>query len=234
MTMEPQPQLGPQAPPPPAVVLRPYRYRVVIVVLGMVVVGTVGWMIVPVMQFKHHRKLQAEAMQNSRLIGLALHKFQSAYGRYPDATTSMIVTQRMGTRLPTDDKTSNDYLRQLIVADPTLKETIFRATLLGSDPDGRIDGRQLLEKGECGFAYVLGATPGQWGRPLLVAPLVPGTDRIDPKPFNGAVIIVRVDGSVQWLKSNKHGDVLLAGKILFDPTNPIWEGQPPVIAWPDH
>lgn len=224
MTMLPQPLLD---------ALRSRRCRLVFVLVGVVASVGFGWMIIPRVVLKHHRKLVSEAMQNGQLIGMALYEFQSAYGRYPDMTTSMMVTQRTGNRLSTDSRTSNDYLRQLFAANSSLNETIFRATLIGGNPDGRIDGKHALEKGECGFTYILGATPGQWSRPLLVAPLIPGTDRIDPEPFHGAMIMVRVDGSVQYLKPNKQGGVWLSGKNFFDPENPIWEGKPPVIAWPE-
>ena len=227
MTIQSQPPVDVSISPPSVAAMHSRRYRLVILSMGLISVFAIGWTIVPRAILKHHRKMIEEAMQNGRFIGMALEKFQSEYGQYPDATTGMLVTQRTGVHLPLVSGTSNDYLRQLIAADPSLKETTFRASLLGSNPDGRIDGEHLLEKGECGFSYILGAAPGQWGRPLLVAPLIPGTIQIDPGRLKGAVIIVRVDGSVQLLKS---GFFL---KTLFDPENPIWEGTPPVIAWPD-
>ena len=63
--------------------------------------------------------------------------------------------------------------------------------------------------------------------------MIPGTDRFDPKPFEGKAVLLRMDNSVTSLPIQKDGHVLLYGKNLFDPTNPIWDGKPPVIVWPD-
>ena len=84
------------------------------------------------------------------------------------------------------------------------------------------------------LAYLSGlALEGNPSRPLVVAPLVPGTARFDPRPFKGKAIILRMDNSVSSLKIDKDGRVLIAGENILDPKNPIWDGHPPVIVWPD-
>jgi hypothetical protein len=36
------------------------------------------------------------------------------------------------------------------------------------------------------------------------------------------------------LPINKHGEVIdSSGKHILDPANPIWDGEKPVIAWPE-
>lgn len=100
-----------------------------------------------------------------------------------------------------------------------------------------MDGIHALEKGECGFAYIVGlatTTDPQPAQPLLVTPLIPGTDHFDPKPFEGKAVIYWTDGSATVSPIDKHGHILdAAGKNLLDPANPIWHGKPPVIAWPE-
>lgn len=170
-----------------------------------------------------------------RLIGLALFEFENQYGKYPDATTIDGVRKKSGTDLPLGTKTSNDFFRQLIAAGITRSESMFYAKIGGSKkPDNRIDASHCLAKGEVGFAYLSGlAMEGNPSRPLVVAPLVTGTDRFDPKPFKGKAIILRMDNSVSLVKIEKDGRVLIAGENILDPRNPSWDGRPPSIVWPD-
>jgi hypothetical protein len=103
------------------------------------------------------------------------------------------------------------------------------------NPDGNIHGAEALKKGECGFAYLSGlSSKGRSDRPLLVTPLISGTDRFDPKAFKpSCAVVLRVDGSVAQTKLDQDGHALLGGKNALDSTHPIWEGQPPVIVWPE-
>jgi hypothetical protein len=67
-----------------------------------------------------------------------------------------------------------------------------------------------------------------------VTPLIPGTDRFDPLPFDGKAIILRADNSVKSMKIEKDGHVLLFGENLLDPSNPVWgRSEKWVIAWQD-
>jgi hypothetical protein len=73
---------------------------------------------------------------------------------------------------------------------------------------------------------------------LVVTPLIRGTDRFDPRPFNGVAIVLCIDGagsrSGPVFPINKHGEVIdSSGKHILDPANPIWGGEVPVIAWPE-
>ena len=101
-------------------------------------------------------------------------------------------------------------------------------------PPNVIAGAKALEKGECAFTYFLGASIlDNPSRPLAVAPMIPGTDRFDPKPFEGKAVILRIDNSVTSLRIDKMGHVNYGGGNLMDPSNLIWDGHPPVIAWPE-
>ena len=184
---------------------------------------------------RHHHPDAPEAVNNARQIGMALFEFETEYGKFPDSSTIEAVRKNTGTVLPLGTKNSNDYFRQLIGADMTQYEPMFYAKVKGArKPDGLTDPTHALTKGEVGFTYLAGLSiVGNPSRPLVVAPMIPGTDRFDPKPFEGKAVLLRMDNSVTSLPIQKDGHVLLYGKNLFDPTNPIWDGKPPVIVWPD-
>ncbi|MGL5017616.1 MAG: hypothetical protein ACRDBP_05750 [Luteolibacter sp.] len=70
-------------------------------------------------------------------------------------------------------------------------------------------------------------------RPLVAAPMIPGTDRFDPKPFKGKAVVLKLDGSVYSLPIDKNGHVILESWNMMDPHHPVWKGHAPVIAWPE-
>jgi hypothetical protein len=167
-------------------------------------------------------------------LGLALSEFENEFGTPPDVTTVAAVRER-GTSIPLGTKTSNDFLRQLIAAGIEQDERIFSTPSRGGrEPDNRVDGTHALEKGECGFSYLIGprfnfGTP----QPILVTPLIAGTDRFDPIPFEGKAVVLWTDNSVSLLFIDKKEHVMHLGKNLLDPANPVWKGKAPLIAWPE-
>ena len=189
---------------------------------------------------KSQRKIdyQTADVSNSQQIGLALFEFENDYGTYPNSTTAAEIAAKTHTAIPLGTTTSNDFFRQLIAGDYTRSEKMFYAKIDGiHKPDDVIDGTEALKKGECAFTYLTGAKSGDNPlRPVVVAPMIPGTDRFDPNPFDGKAIILRLDGSPTRVPIDKDGHAIIAGRngmALFDPKNPIWDGHAPVIAWPD-
>jgi hypothetical protein len=172
-------------------------------------------------------------------MSLAFFEFDSAYGKFPDPSTIAAVRENSGSLLSLGTKTSNDFFRQLIAAEIAQSERLFYAEIPGTHKPDNVffDAAHTLQKGECGFSYIVGlSTKSNPARPLVVTPLIPGTDRFDPVPFNGYAIVLRVDGgpTVLVLPINKNGEVIdSSGKHILDPANPIWGGEKPVIAWPD-
>lgn len=132
-------------------------------------------------------------------------------------------------------KTSNDFFRQLMGAWIVQSEPMFYAQIKDARiPDNLMDPAHALTKGEVGFAYLAGlAVEGNPSRPIVVTPLIPGTDRFDPKPFDGRAVILKMDNSATLVPIRKGGHVLLNGQNILDPSHPIWDGKPPVIAWPE-
>lgn len=180
------------------------------------------------------RSNQVEAVNHVRQIGLALFEFQVEYGKFPDAETIAAVQQKTGTELRMGTKYSNDFFRQLLAGGFSPSERQFYAHIAGTHLSRPENDFATLQKGECGFTYFLGATEGDKpGRPLVVTPMIPGTDRFDPKPFGGKAVLLRLDNSVTSLTIDKHGHVLVDGRNLMDPHHPIWDGHAPMIAWPE-
>ncbi len=168
-------------------------------------------------------------------MGLALVEFKDEYGAYPNADTVAAVQKGTETKLTLGTKTSNDFFRQLIGADFTQSEKMFYARIPGARrPDDNIIGAEALKSGECAFAYFLGAkSTDNPKRPLAATPMIPGTDRFDPVPFQGKAVVLRADNSAMSYKIDKNGHIQIEGKLFMDPTNPIWDGHPPMIVWPE-
>jgi hypothetical protein len=91
-----------------------------------------------------------------------------------------------------------------------------------------------LKKGECAFTYIAGLSFSfDPTAPVLIAPVVPGTWKFDPKPFDGKAVVLRIDGSAKAEPIDKHGNVMIGGMNLFDPRQPYWHGKAPDIKWPE-
>ncbi|MES2440405.1 MAG: hypothetical protein V4584_15150 [Verrucomicrobiota bacterium] len=178
---------------------------------------------------------QTEAVSNARQIGLALSEFDQEYGKYPGETTIAKVREKTGSGLDLGTKSSNDFFRQLLAADIVQGELMFYAKIRGTkQPDDVFRGKDALKKGEVGFAYLSGlSSAGDPTRPIAVTPLIPGTDRFDPKPFDGRAVILKMDNSVTVMHINKDGHVMEGRRNLLDPGHPIWGGEKWTLVWPD-
>lgn len=179
---------------------------------------------------------QIQAVSNARQIGLALTEFQKEFGTRPDGSTIEAVRRKTGTKLKLGTGSSNDFFRQLLAVGIVNSESMFHAKIAGArKPDNFLAGAKSLEKGECAFTYFAGApNDSNPMRPVAITPAIVGTDRFDPKPFKGKAILLRLDNSVTSLHIREtNGQVWIDGKNLMDPSHPIWDGHPPVIAWPE-
>ncbi len=188
---------------------------------------------------KHRIKADTEeARSNLRSMSLAFYEFETAYGAYPNASTAAEVKENTETTLPLGAKFSNDIFRQLIAAEVCQSEAMFYAKIPGSKKPDNVfsDGSNALVKGEVGYSCIVGLNSrSNPARPLVVTPLIPGTNRFDPKPFAGNAIILRVNSSgANALPINGNGEVIdSSGKHILDPANPIWGGETPQIVWPE-
>jgi hypothetical protein len=97
-------------------------------------------------------------------------------------------------------------------------------------PDGIISPGKALAPGEVGFGYIAGlSTKGNPARPVAFAPIIPGTDRFDPKPFDGKAVVLRMDNSVTSLTIDENGHAILMEKNMLSPENPVWGGHVPDV-----
>jgi hypothetical protein len=227
----------PQA-PPSEIAIRSRRNRRALWIVGLIAVACGICLLLNAARIQRNKASTVEAHNNLRSMSCALFEFDSEYGRFPDASTVSAVRENTGSLMRLGKDTSNDFLRQIIASEIAQSEAMFHAEIPGAhQPDNVLDPTHTLEKGECGFSYIVGlSSKSNPARPLVVTPLIPGTDRFDPVPFNGYAIVLRVDGgpTVLVLPINKHGEVIdSSGKHILDPANPIWDGEKPVIAWPE-
>lgn len=179
---------------------------------------------------------RTEAINNARQIGLALFVFESEYGSYPNDTTVDLITKKHpGHGHNLTSNSSNAAFRQLFAAKLLDNEAMFYAKIKNAKrPDGDFSPRQALKKGECNFAYISGlSTAGNPSRPLALTPLIPGTTKFDPKPFDGKAIILRIDNSVSIYSIRKDGHIYDNGIDILSPEHPFWKGKAPDIRYPE-
>jgi hypothetical protein len=237
MSMLPQPP--PDAPVPPASQAEVLSQRKwagfrEVGLVSILLVVLVGLVPQPTTRGKS-RPHQREAVNNARQIGLALFGFEAEYGKLPDDSTMARVRAETSIDLDLGMTSSNEIFRQLIATGIAQSERMFYANIEGAQkPDNVMIKGEALKKGECGFTYFIGAkATDNPSRPLAATPMIPGTDRFDPKKFNGMAVILKRDNSVISLTIDNHGHARIDGRNLMDPHHPIWDGHPPVIAWPE-
>jgi type II secretory pathway pseudopilin PulG len=224
--MLPQPPPDVPAPPPSEAALvsqRKWKWLWAIgggTILLILLFGLLG----PLLFVSRKYADTTEAVNNARQIGLALLEFQAAYGKFPDADTAAEVRLRTKTTLDLSGSSSNAFFRQL-----------YYSKVKGTrKPDNNYSRAEALKKMECGFTYFLGAKPtDNPRRPLLVTPMIPGTDRFEGMRDSKRVVVLRLDNSVTSHRIDKNGHVLIDGRNMMDPHHPIWDGHAPVIAWPE-
>jgi hypothetical protein len=238
MSKMPQPPPDAEVPTPGAAAIRSRRFLKGIWLVGL---GSMLCLLVLTYLAARRYRIKAdtqEARSNLRSMSLAFYEFETAYGTYPNASTAAELKSNTGTILPMGEKFSNDIFRQLIAAEIFQSETVFYAKIPGArKPDNVFtDAKTALVRGEVGYSCIVGLNSrSNPARPLVVTPLIPGTNKFDPKPFGGNAIILRVNSSgVNVLPINQRGEVIdSSGKHILDPANPMWAGEVPKIVWPE-
>lgn len=185
------------------------------------------------------------SISHAKQVYLVLTDFEADYGYFPDDQTAIKDPALHGFT----GTFSNDYLGQMIAGGYTTNEEFFYALnkrYRSTKPDGVISPpSHILEKNECGFAYVMveekgkrrgltTADPG--GIPVLVAPLVNEWGSCDQATFNKRGVYLRVDGSArsERLRSSDQKIMIGGGLTLFD-TGPgtVWGPLKPVVLLPE-
>ena len=177
-----------------------------------------------------------EATTNAKQIRLALFAFEEYFGAYPSTATATEVTAEYPSHgYNLTGNSSNAIFRQLFAAKVIDTEMPFYVKIMNAiKPDGIIIPREALKKGEVGFAYISGlSTAGNPNTPILLTPMIPGTTKFDPEPFDGKAIALRIDGSVTTYKINKDGHIYDKDGDVLSPKHPFWNGKTPTIHYPE-
>jgi hypothetical protein len=235
MTEEQEPAL----PPDPALLSRqpawfkPVFYGCIIASVLFVLLGLTTPMVIR----SKKKPDQTEAVSNLRQIGLALYEFETEYGRYPSPVTIPLVKAKHPTHtFNLSGTSSNAFFRQLFAAEITQSEQMFYAKIKNiKRPDGDIRPGEALKKGEVGFGYISGlSTKGNPARIIAFAPIIPGTTRFDPKPFDGKAVALRIDNSASSFTIEKDGHIYdSTGIHLLCASHPVWKGKAPTIHYPE-
>ena len=237
----PEDDPSPALPPDPALLNRqPKCFKPV---FRIVIWGTVLFMLLAFLPvffgFYRSRDLtighRATAQNNAGQIYYALISFDEDYGCFPNEETATLVHQKYPTEIDLSGSSSNALLRQLFVSENEYSESIYYVRVPGAKkPDGNMSRGHLLEKGEVGYAYISGlSTADDSSSPLLLTPLIPGTTKLDPEPFNGKAVVLQIDKSVVVYEIQSDGHIYRDGIDLLSPKHPVWKGKAPDIRYPE-
>ena len=189
-----------------------------------------------------------QSVSNAKQIYLVLLDFEQDYGTFPDDKTAKKATKLSDFH----GAYSNDYLGQLIAGGYTTSEQIFYAYRKRSSkkPDDDISPpSNILEKGECGFAYTMvkdagsirGLSTGDnGGIPVLSAILTDDKGSFDPTAYDNRGLYLRVDGSARQERIHVSDNKvhISGGKTLFETgSQTVWGNLyklEPIILLPEH
>lgn len=233
----PQPPPDAPAPPPSEAALLSRRKMGWMIGLG---IGSVFLLAIlfsqPVVIRGHYNKDHVQAVKNLHQVGNGLLEFEAEYGKFPDETTAVRIKRETGTKLTLSDHSSNDIFVQLIAAGMAEERNFGTSLKFYTPPDGVCDtDAKALAHGETAFAYISGLSfEGKPYHPIVFGPVIPGTTRLDPKPFDGKAVVLKLDGSVTSIRISPSGEIILYGQNMnmLDPNNPIWGGKPFTVKWP--
>lgn len=212
-------------------------------VLICVLLVFVIFMLIPPIKSSRKKMDMMQAISNSKQIYLVLLDFENDYGNFPDDETEANYEDLDAFRGPH----SNDYLGQLIAGGYTKSEEIFYAfdKRYSAKPDDVIFPREeILQKGECGFGYVMVEEKGKvrglstednGGLPVLVAPIVDESGVFEKKSLDGRGVYLRVDGSARNERLNSDNKIRVGPRTLFDTgADTVWGMElKPVLLLPE-
>jgi len=219
----------------------------VAVLILVIVVGSVAYVGVPaVLRAKKSADL-TYTDNDMRNLGIFVFAFEDEWGTFP--SEKILLENPDKFRGLREGRSSNALLSMLIAGGFTNSEEIFASPGFpkwSREPDNVVSPpSRMLERGECGMGYVMleGGramnTSDNGGRPLLVAPLEPGSGGADPKfarrAYNRRAVYLRIDQSVKQSQIDDEGRVLLPGNLTLFERGPdtVWEGDIPDVRGPE-
>lgn len=174
--------------------------------------------------------LQAKVAMSAKQIGLSLFTFHADWNKLPGEATIKSVAETADDGVKVAAESANDCFFQLIVGGYIQDPGIFSP----ERKDARRDVAGIKKLEHCFFSYIPANDFDRADRPLVVAPLMKGKKVFDPKPLGGKAVVMLSDISVHILDIDENGVVKLDGKDIFDPKQPYWQGNEPVVKWPEH
>ncbi len=223
-----------------------HGFTLVELLVVIAIIATLAGVATPVILNAQKKGAMAEAISNSKQIGIALFTFDQDYGSYPsDATATAVRDNNPATDLALGTTSSNDYFRQLIAAGAIDSEKPFYAKApYTKKPDSAMVGVQALAAGEVGFAYIMAtatealSSSGNSGQPLLAAAVYnAATDgTFDPDIYDKKAVVFHIDNSatLQTVRVSDKKVSVGNGKTLLDNgTGTVWgTGITPAIKAP--
>ncbi len=218
-------------------------FTLVELLVVIVIIASLAALSAPMIMGQVKQAAKAEAISNSKQIGLAMFQFENDYGSYPDASTLETLTADLPDAEVTGEagEDSNGYFKQLMHAGIAQSEDMFFAKAAGSKkPDGDMTGTKALDEKECGFGYILNGsdamnTSGNPSRVIAVTPLAEDGENFDAGPFAGFAVLLKIDQSASALKisadpATGFGPVKIGGEELKNAK--FWGTVTPTIKAP--
>jgi prepilin-type N-terminal cleavage/methylation domain-containing protein len=220
-------------------------FTLVELLVVIVIIASLAALSAPMIMGQIKKANKAEAISNSKQIGLALFEFDSDYGSYPDADTLTEVGEAFPNAevVPTGAADSNACFQQLLQAGILKSEEIFYTKAAGTrKPDGDIStATEAIAAGECGFGYIMNgseaySTAGNASRVIIVSPLAEGGgDTFDINPFGGIAVLYKIDNSAAAVKiradkDKEDGPAIIAGDDFMKAK--FWGTTTPTIIKP--
>ena len=191
--------------------IRRRGFTLVELLVVIVIIASLAALSAPMIMNKVKQAAKAEAISNSKQIGLAMFQFETDYGTYPDAETQ----KTLNIEFPDADVKgsttgSNGHFRQLMQAGIAPSEEMFYAKAGGTKkPDGNIKAENAMAAKEVGFGYITNkgvgmSTSGNPSRVIVATPLTAaGGFEFDGGPFDGVAVLLKIDQSASALKISK-------------------------------
>lgn len=210
-------------------------FTLVELLVVIAIIATLAGVGVPALIKRQKDGYRAEAIMNAGQIGKTLFSFEQEYGSYPDNDTAQDIADNLTVTVPGSPGKANYYFSQLIVSGYLDQEKPFycRATYT-KQPDNNMQNSEMLEKGECGFGYVMktgGAglsSASNSAIPIVVAALLEGAtdDTFDTEVYNNKAVVLRIDTSVrvEQLRPSDKKVAIGGGKTLLQTgAGTVWE-----------
>lgn len=226
--------------------LKKKGFTLVELLVVIAIIAALAAMATPVIMKQQKKAAMTTAINNAKQVGMLMMEFDQDFGSFPSAA---LLQDNPDLSPGKNGNTSNALLGQFIAGGYTQSEEIFYAkggSSTNKKPDNVITSGKILEKGECGFAYILNgtdalSTTNNTGCTILAAPM-DGPTTFKRDPYDGKAIALRIDGSVQTLRLKKptggnatSGEAFIpGGKTLFQTgTDSVWGNITPTAALPE-